>query len=182
MPQQREIILKIERYHPEVGLEPYVQQYQVPVGEGMMVLDALNFIRNELDPSLAFRWSCRMGICGSCGMMVNGTPKLTCETPVRSSGSGELYIAPLEHFPVVRDLVVDISDFMDKLQGVQPWLIRDKEKTIDEGEYLQTPEQRASYASHSVCINCMLCYAAPGRRQCGTASLWESVRWYAPKV
>jgi fumarate reductase iron-sulfur subunit len=93
-------------------------------------------------------------------MMVNGAPKLTCETPVKSSGKEELYIAPLEHFPVVRDLVVDISDFMDKLQRVQPWIIRDKEKPLDEGEYLQTPEQRASYASHSACINCMLCYAA----------------------
>jgi fumarate reductase iron-sulfur subunit len=160
MTQQPKIVLKVERYHPEVGPEPYVQQYRVPVGEGTMVLDALNFVRDELDPSLAFRWSCRMGICGSCGMMVDGVPKLTCETPIRASGNGELYIAPLEYFPVIRDLVVDISDFIEKLQRVQPWLIREKEKPIDEGEYLQTPEQRASYANHSACINCMLCYAA----------------------
>jgi fumarate reductase iron-sulfur subunit len=158
--QQREIVLKVTRYHPEAGPEPYIQQYPVPVQEGMMVLDALNFVRDKLDPSLAFRWSCRMGICGSCGMMVDGSPKLTCETPLEYSGNGEVSIAPLEYFPVIRDLVVDISDFMEKLQRVQPWLIRDNHQITDEGEYLQTPEQRDQYIDHAACINCMLCYAA----------------------
>src|SRR5919106_5654845 len=154
------ITLNVTRYRPGQDREPTTQSYAVPYREDWVVLDALNHIKDHIDGTLTYRWSCRMGICGSCGMMVDGVPKLTCETPIRASGNGELYIAPLEYFPVIRDLVVDISDFVEKLQRVQPWLIREKEKPIDEGEYFQTPEQRASYANHSACINCMLCYAA----------------------
>lgn len=160
MEQKREVVLRVERYHPERGRQPYVQSYRVPIRDGMMVLDALNYIRDEVDASLAFRWSCRMGICGSCGMTVNGMPKLTCEDPLDRYGDQELYIAPLDNFPVIRDLVVDISDFMEKLQRVKPWLIRQTEKPLSEGEYRQTPDQRLSYAAHAACINCMLCYAA----------------------
>ena len=74
-----EITLKISRYIPDKHQEAFLQEYKVPTSEGMMVLDALNYVREELDPSLAFRWSCRMGICGSCGMSVDGKPSLTCQ-------------------------------------------------------------------------------------------------------
>ena len=157
---QRQLTVNVERYHPEQGAVAYVDSYQVPARDGMMVLDALNYIRDDLDPTLAFRWSCRMGICGSCGMTVDDRPRLTCQDNLASYGD-EITVAPLDGFPVIRDLVVDIDDFMqNKLPSVKPWLIRKDTKPLADGEYLQTPRQMAPYANNSSCINCMLCYAA----------------------
>jgi len=155
------ITLEVTRYSPEQEAEPRVQQYEVPLRKDWVVLDALNYIKDRVDGSLTFRWSCRMGICGSCGMMVNGEPKLTCATFLTSYASeGHIRVQPLRYFPVIRDLVVAIEDFMSKLGSVKPWLIRKDEKPIAEGEYLQTPEQLDLYKQFSMCINCVLCYAA----------------------
>lgn len=157
---QRQIVIEVQRYSPARGHGQYTRVYTVPAWDGMMVLDALVYIRDELDPTLAFRWSCRMGVCGSCGMTVNDAPRLTCQDPVSRYRGKLIRVAPLDNFPVVRDLVVDISDFMEKLQAVKPWIIRKEEKPLAEGEYLQTPQELGAYADHSACINCMLCYAA----------------------
>jgi len=101
-----------------------------------------------------------MGVCGSCGMMVNGTPRLTCATFLREFYPKPVVVEPLRHFPVIRDLVVDMTDFMEKLKEVKPWIIRKEEKPVEEGEYLQTPEEVDAYRQFSMCINCMLCYSA----------------------
>src|SRR3989440_4742531 len=138
-----------------------MQSYDIPFyDESMVVLDALNYIKNHVDGSLSFRWSCRMGVCGSCGMMVNGVPKLTCSAFLRDYHPGTVRVEPLANFPVIRDLVVDLDDFMEKLRRVKPWLIRETEKPVSEGEYRQTPAQLEAYKQFSMCINCMLCYAA----------------------
>ena len=155
------ITLEVTRYSPEQEAEPRVQHYEVPLRKDWVVLDALNYIKDQVDGSLTFRWSCRMGICGSCGMMVNGEPKLTCATFLTSyAPEGHIRVQPLRYFPVIRDLVVALEDFMSKLESVKPWLIRKEEKQIAEGEYLQTPEQLDLYKQFSMCINCVLCYAA----------------------
>ena len=154
------ITLDVARYRPEDDSEPTFQSYEVPYREDWVVLDALNYVKDRLDGSLTFRWSCRMGVCGSCGMTVNGTPKLTCSVPLSDYMPGPIHVEPLQFFPVVRDLVVDISDFLQKLQHVQPWIVREEEKPIADGEYLQTPAQLEAYKQFSMCINCMLCYAA----------------------
>ena len=100
-------------------------------------------------------------MCGSCGMMVNGTPKLTCAIPLSDYVlSGPIRIEPLQFFPVVRDLVVDINSFLGKLSSVKPWILRDDERPPAEGEYLQTPAELDVYKQFSMCINCMLCYSA----------------------
>ena len=125
----------------------------------MFVLDALNYASDWLDGSLAFRWSCRMGVCGSCGALVNGTPRLTCAAPIPETAE-KVVIEPLHNFPVQKDLVVDIGDFMEKLGRVEPWIIRERERALEEGEYLQKPEQLQRYEQFGACINCMLCYAA----------------------
>jgi fumarate reductase iron-sulfur subunit len=125
-----------------------------------VVLDGLNYIKDQLDGTLSYRWSCRMGICGSCGMTVNGEPKLTCATFLSDYAPGPVTVTPLRNFPVIRDLVVDLGDFMRKLVRVKPWLVRDVEKPLAEGEYLQTPDELDEYKQFSMCINCMLCYAA----------------------
>ena len=155
------IVLEVTRYCPEEDAEPRTQRFDVPLRKDWVVLDALNYIKDQVDGSLTFRWSCRMGICGSCGMMINGEPKLSCATFLSSYASvGVIRVQPLRYFPVIRDLVVDITDFLSKLQSVKPWLISKEQTQTFDREYLQTPEQLDRYKQFSMCINCMLCYAA----------------------
>ncbi|HEX9723765.1 MAG TPA: succinate dehydrogenase/fumarate reductase iron-sulfur subunit [Vicinamibacteria bacterium] len=154
------ITLAVARYRPEEESEPTFQDFDVPFRKDWAILDALNYVKDRVDGSLSFRWSCRMGVCGSCGMMVNGEPTLTCAAFLSSYVPGPIKVEPLRFFPIIRDLVVDITQFMAKLKTVKPWLVRGEEKPLTEGEYLQTPEELDSYKHHSMCINCLLCYAA----------------------
>ena len=154
------IQLEVARYSPEKDSAPSFQKYEVPLRKDWVVLDALNYVKDQQDGSLTFRWSCRMGVCGSCGMMVNGEPKLTCATFLSKYAPGPVRVEPLRYFPIVRDLVVEMSDFMTKFRKVKPWLIRKQEAPLSEGEFLQTPEQLEVYKPFSMCINCTLCYAA----------------------
>lgn len=154
------ITLEVARYRPDQDEEPTLQRYEVPYRREWVVLDALNYLKDEVDGTLSFRWSCRMGICGSCGMMVNGVPKLTCAAFLRDYYPGPVRVAPLANFPIERDLVIVLDDFMEKLRAIKPWIIRDEERPLEEGEYRQTPEEQAAYEQYSLCINCMLCYAA----------------------
>ena len=154
------ITLAVTRYRPEQETEPTVQKYEVPYDKDWVILDALNYIKNELDGTLSFRWSCRMGVCGSCGMVVNGEPKLPCATFLSEYLPGPIRVEPSRYFPVLRDLVVEMSDFMQKLKKVKPWIIRAADKPLEEGEYLQTPAELDLYKQFSMCINCMLCYSA----------------------
>ena len=155
------IKLTVSRYRPEEESEPTFQTYDVPYNKDWVILDALNYVKDQLDGTLTFRWSCRMGVCGSCGMMVNGTPTLTCAVPLSDYVSSEpIRIEPLQFFPIIRDLVVDMNSFLGKLSSVKPWIIRDDEKPPVEGEYRQTPAELDVYKQFSMCINCMLCYSA----------------------
>ena len=136
-----EITVEVFRYRPEESEEPGFERFTVPARREWMVLDALNHIKDTIDGSLSYRWACRMGVCGSCGMTVNGEPVLTCAT----------YLS---------DLIGDIQDFIRKLKRVKAWIVRDEEGPLSEGEYRQTPAELARYKQYSMCINCMLCYAA----------------------
>ena len=153
--------LEVSRYRPEEESEPTLQSYDVPYNKDWVILDALNHVKNEIDGSLTFRWSCRMGVCGSCGMMVNGEPKLTCAVPLTDYDASEpMRIEPLQFFPVMRDLVVDITSFLEKLSSVKPWIIRDDVEATEAVEFSQTPVELDAYKQFSMCINCMLCYSA----------------------
>lgn len=152
--------LEVFRYHPEQDSEPRFQKYEVPFSEDWVVLDALNHIKGEIDGSVTYRWSCRMGVCGSCGMMVNGTPRLTCSTFLKEFYPSPIRIEPLGGFPVIRDLVVNLDDFLEKLTRVQAWLIPKENHPEVNGALKQTPAELADYKQFSMCINCMLCYAA----------------------
>jgi fumarate reductase iron-sulfur subunit len=156
------IVLQVARYRPESETSPTFQEYQVPCRKDWVVLDALNYIKDQLDGTLSFRWSCRMGICGSCGMTVNGEPRLTCATFLTDYEPGPVRVEPLRNFPIVRDLVIEMNDFLRKLSKVKPWLVRKEgeEKPLSEGEYRQTPTQLDEYKQYSMCINCLLCYSA----------------------
>jgi fumarate reductase iron-sulfur subunit len=154
------IALEIFRYRGEPGSSPAFQRYEVPYHEDWVVLDAINYIKDHVDGTLSYRWSCRMGVCGSCGMMVNGVPRLSCAAFLREYYPHPIRVEPLANFPVQRDLVIDMDDFMAKLGRVKPWIIRDDAPPLARGEFRQTPSELAAYKQYSMCINCMLCYAA----------------------
>ncbi len=154
------VTVDVQRYRPEAERTPTWQRFEVPFQPEWMVLDALNYIKDHLDGTLSYRWSCRMGVCGSCGMMVNGTPSLTCATYLETLLPGPIRVEPLRGFPVIRDLVGDLSDFLTKLRRVTPWIVREIERPLADGEHLQTPDELAEFKRYSMCINCMLCYAA----------------------
>src|SRR5213592_4393225 len=154
------ITLQVARYRPEKESETTFDEYEVPCPKDWVVLDGLNHIKDKIDGTLAYRWSCRMGVCGSCGMMINGEPKLTCATFLKDYFPHPIRVEPLAHFPVIRDLVINLDDFVHKMSEVKSWLIPKEGKPISEGEYLQTPAELAHYKQFSMCINCLLCYAA----------------------
>jgi len=157
---EKTVKLQVMRYIPEKEPDPFYQEYEVPFREEWVILDALNHIKDNIDGTLSYRWSCRMGVCGSCGMMVNGEPELTCATFLEKYMPGPIRISPLANFAVIRDLVVHTNGFIEKLKRVKPWLITDHAKPVSEGEYQQTPDELADYNQYSMCINCMLCYSA----------------------
>ena len=156
---QRIVDLEILRYDPETDEAPAFRTYRVPCAEDWVVLDAINYIKDELDRTLSYRWSCHMAVCGSCGMMINGEPTLSCKSFLRDLPD-KIRIEPLANFPIERDLVVVMDDFMDKLGSVKPYLVPHREQSVDDGEHLQTPAQLNKFKSYTLCINCTLCYAA----------------------
>ena len=156
----RIITIECQRYNPDEDSQPHYRTYQIPFTHDMSVLDGLQYIKDHLDGSLTFRWSCRMAVCGSCGVMVNDLPVLGCSTFLRDYYPNGLKIAPLSHFQVVRDLAVDQSDFLAKLERIKPWIIPSRPQTPAEGPNRQTPAQMDQYYQFSQCINCLLCYAA----------------------
>jgi fumarate reductase iron-sulfur subunit len=159
-PAHREIVFEVLRYRPDVDAQPFAHAYRVPFTDDTSVLQGLQHIKDHIDGSLSFRWSCRMAICGSCGMMIAGEPRLACTSFLRNYLPGPLVVAPLDHFPIERDLVVSVAPFVRKIESISPFLIPRAPRRLDEGEYLQTPAQLAAYEPFSDCINCMLCYAA----------------------
>jgi fumarate reductase iron-sulfur subunit len=160
MPDSRKMTLEVLRYEPAPGATPRAQSFPIAFTDDMSVLQGLQHVKDFVDGSLTFRWSCRMAICGSCGMMIGGVPRLACHTFLRDFMPGPLRIGALEHFPIERDLVVDATDFVQKLESIRPWIEPREPRRLEEGEYLQTPEELARFESFSHCINCMLCYAA----------------------
>jgi fumarate reductase iron-sulfur subunit len=156
----RVIQMDVLRYRPEQDTEPFLQTFSVPFTDDMSVLQGLQYIKDELDSTLSYRWSCRMAICGSCGMMINGVPNLSCHTFLREFYPGKVRVEPLDHFPIERDLVISADDFIGKLERITPYIVAKEVRRLDQGEYLQTPAERDRYEQFSSCINCMLCYAA----------------------
>jgi fumarate reductase iron-sulfur subunit len=156
---ERLVQLEVLRYDPEQDSAPHFQRYEVPCQEEWVVLDALNAVKEKIDPTLNYRWSCHMAVCGSCGMMIDGEPKLSCHAFLRDY-PGVIRIEPLANFAIERDLVTVADDFVDKLKSVKPYLIPKQQDTLSGGEYSQTPAQLMKYRQFAMCINCMLCYAA----------------------
>ena len=152
------MLVSIYRYNPEVDTKPSMQEYEVdlPEGKDLMVLDVLALVK-EQDASVAYRRSCREGVCGSDGMNINGTNGLACITPLSAVGgpANKLVLRPLPGLPVIRDLVVDMAIFYQQFEKVQPYLINDA--PVPAIERLQTPEDRAKLDGLYECILCACC-------------------------
>lgn len=128
----------------------------------MTVLSALLYAKERFDHSIGIRFSCRMACCGSCGMKINGLPKLACYTQVTEYGSEPITVEPLDHYPLVRDLVTDFDGFFTKHRSIEPFIIRRdaREQDSSKAEYAQSPRELEDFLQFSYCIKCGLCNAA----------------------
>ena len=154
------VTVRVTRFHPETDRSPGQQDYLVPAGPGMTVLDALVYIKEHLDGSLAYRSSCRMGICGSCGMFISGLPRLACQTQIRALGP-VVTVEPLPNYPVVRDVVPDLEPMVTHHTAVRPFIVRGgEEQEHPTAEYLQTPVELDAYLQFAYCIKCGICLSA----------------------
>lgn len=135
------------------------QNYEVPKDQISTVLEGLLYIKENLDQTLSFRYSCRMEICGSCSMEINGKPKMGCSTIVANLGTDKVKVEPMKHYNVVKDLVVELDPFFEKYKRGLPYIVREKESDY-KSELPQTPEQFLEYEQYSMCIKCGLCMSA----------------------
>jgi succinate dehydrogenase / fumarate reductase iron-sulfur subunit len=175
---------KIYRWNPDDGENPRTDTYQLDLAKcGPMVLDALIKIKNEVDPTLTFRRSCREGICGSCAMNIDGTNTLACLKPIEDV-QGDVKINPLPHMPVVKDLIPDLTQAYAQLRSIEPWLKSETPPPPD-AERRQSVEERAKLDGMWECILCFCCttscpsYWWNGDRYLGPAVLLAAYRWIA---
>jgi succinate dehydrogenase / fumarate reductase, iron-sulfur subunit len=156
------VTYEVLRYTPGVDNKPRLQEFSVPVTKGMTVLDGLTWIKEHLDRTLSWRSSCRMGICGSCGMFINGLPRLACNNQIVHLHSDRVVVKPLPNYDIIRDLVPDLDSLFDKHRSVMPHLLRKDiaEQNSPTAEYFQSSQELISYIQFAYCIKCGLCLAA----------------------
>ncbi|MFM8540177.1 MAG: succinate dehydrogenase/fumarate reductase iron-sulfur subunit [Nitrospira sp.] len=150
----------ISRFNPETDTQPRTESFRLDVGRGTTVLDALLRLKQEQDGSLAFRHSCRSAICGSCAMDINGSEKLACRTSVWTEWErhSAITVAPLRNFPVIKDLVVDMSSFWGKIRDITPWLSASTQRQASELQGLRS--SASGFHNVDACIMCGACVAA----------------------
>ena len=153
---------KIQRYDPEKDTKVHWQEFTVPTNPGMTVLEGLIYVKENQDSTLAFRTSCRMGICGSCGMLINNYPRLACHTQVKDLRSSQVAVRPLPNFPLIKDLVADFSSLFQKHQTVKPYIRRDDTSEMEEPttEFFQRPQDLETFEQFSYCVKCGICVGA----------------------
>jgi len=160
--EEKEIVVKIKRFSKEKG--SWWQEYKLKVDRFTQMTEVLRRIKTEQDPTLAYRASCHMAVCGSCGMKINGEPRLACKTlaldMVRKYGKNEITIEPMDFFPVIKDLVVDWTDFYNRMFKVKPRLYPSKEVLEGKAEHRLKPEDQRELWKFEQCIWCGLCVSA----------------------
>ena len=177
-------VFKVYRWNPDDGQNPRIDSYEIDLDDcGPMVLDAVIKIKNEIDPTLTFRRSCREGICGSCAMNIDGTNTLACTKPIADI-KGDVKVNPLPHMPVVKDIVPDLTHFYAQYATIKPW-IRTQSTAPPDRERLQSKEDREQLDGLYECILCACCstscpsYWWNGERYLGPAILLQAYRWLA---
>jgi succinate dehydrogenase / fumarate reductase iron-sulfur subunit len=160
--RSKSVTFRVRRYEPGTDREPRWEDHRVEVTPGMTVLDGLWQVKEQDAPSLGWRSSCRMGICGSCGMQINGRPRLACNTQVSELGGDVVSVAPLPNFGIVKDLVPDLGPMFETHRDLTPFLVREDaaEQEAPTREYRQTPDELERYLQFSYCIKCGCCMAA----------------------
>lgn len=153
---------KIQRYNPERGGAPYFQEYWVPPIRGATVLDGLIYIKENLDSTLTFRSSCRMYVCGSCGMLINDYPQLACHTQIDELNTPKITLKPLSNFPIIKDLVTNLDSLFEKHRLIRPYILRADSEEIENPnrEFTLTPKELDYFQQFSHCIKCGICLAA----------------------
>lgn len=175
---------KIYRWNPEDGQNPHLDEFEIDLDKcGPMVLDALIHIKNDIDSTVAFRRSCREGICGSCAMNIDGVNTLACLKPIEEV-KADVAIYPLPHMKVVKDLVPDLNQVYAQYASIKPWL-QSQSPAPPDRERLQSPEEREKLNGLYECILCFCCttscpsYWWNGDRYLGPAVLLQAYRWIA---
>jgi len=175
-------VFRIYRWDPDTGENPRIDTYHVDMATcGPMVLDAIIKIKNEIDPTLTFRRSCREGICGSCAMNIDGTNTLACTKGI-DDVKGEVRIYPLPHMPVIKDLVPDLTNFYAQYASIKPWL-QARTPPPPDRERLQSKEDQELINEPAACILCACCstscpsYWWNSDRYLGPAALLAAYRW-----
>jgi succinate dehydrogenase / fumarate reductase iron-sulfur subunit len=173
---------RVYRWSPDDEANPAIDTYYVDMDDcGPMVLDALIWIKNNVDPTLTFRRSCREGICGSCAMNIDGTNTLACTKGMDEVRAGAVKIYPLPHMEVIKDLVPDLSNFYAQHASIEPWL--QTATPQPQGEWKQSHDDRAKLDGLYECILCACCstscpsYWWNGDRYLGPAVLLQAYRW-----
>ena len=173
---------RIRRFDPQTK-RSYLSTYKVPIRKGTTLLDALLYIKDNLDETLTFRHSCRMGICGSCAVNVDGKPMLACYTQVLDLEADAVTLEPLSNLPVVKDLVVDIQPFFQKFKKIKAYLIKPEEALKKPEEFMQMPVDLKKYWDLTLCTKCSVCYsacpAAIDERFLGPMALTSNYRFIA---
>jgi succinate dehydrogenase / fumarate reductase, iron-sulfur subunit len=159
---QPDVTFRIRRFDAPSDATPHWEDYTVPGAPGMTVLEGLRLVKERLSASLAWRSSCRMGVCGSCAMLIDGRPRLACNTQVSELGGTVVTVAPLPNFDTIRDLVPDLAPMFDVHAALMPHIVRDDGDEMDRptGEFWQSPHQLEEYLQFSYCIKCGCCMAA----------------------
>ena len=152
------MLFKIFRFDPAKDKTSRFDTYQVPPEKGLTVLESLYYIMENLDGSLAFRSSCRAAVCGSCAMHINGKYRLACNTLVESLKSNTITIQPLAHLPILKDMVVDLTNFFRQYEAIKPYIIPDA--NMPEKEFIQSPKERRKIDVLVDCILCAACYGS----------------------
>lgn len=156
------ITFYIRRFDPDTDEEPRIQPYVVQVEKGMTVLDGLHAIKEQQDPSLAFRFSCRMGVCGSCAMLINGRPGLSCNTQILDVTNTSLTVGALPNFNIIRDLVPDLVPMFSVHQEGKPYVIRNDAQEMESptAQFYQSEQELEAFLQFTYCIKCGACMAA----------------------
>ena len=158
----KQVTFRLRRYEPGKDHEPRWEEHRLELTPGMTVLDGLWKVKELSAPSLAWRSSCRMGICGSCGMFINGRPRLACNTQIAELKSDVVAVAALPNFSIIKDLVPDLQPMFETHRELVPYLLRNDTAEQDDPtrEYRQTPHELERYLQFSYCIKCGCCMAA----------------------
>lgn len=178
----RRVTLKVFRFDPDADRESRYDSFVIAAKKGMTVLEALLHVLEDLDPSLSLRFACREGVCGSCAMFINGAYRLACQTQLEVLKSQQIQVSPLPHMAVIKDLVVDMDPFFEKVEMVMPWM--ESLSLPRTGEHLQTPRQRSLINEAIDCILCGACHSAcpitlMNKDYLGPAALTKAFRFVA---